>query len=71
MNKLEKKKMCIVGSEEFSTYLKESNIDNNGNIGDNENLYYYYKDGKLGCSDNKPSRHKEVSLTKFIKILTS
>lgn len=69
INKIERKKMCIVGSQGLADYIREGNINSPDNIGDNEYLYYFFKEGKLGCSDNKPSRHSEISLTKFKRLL--
>lgn len=68
INKLERKKLCIVGSQGLADYIKEGKVNSPDNIGDNEHLYYFFREGKLGCSDNKPSRHKEISLNKFKKL---
>jgi hypothetical protein len=67
MNIIQKKKLCVRGSERLKNFLLEKNIQD-GNIGDNQELYYYYFSGKLGVSDNKPSRHREISITKFIRL---
>jgi hypothetical protein len=65
---IEKKKLCVRGSTQLKEFLEVNKLQD-GNIGDNRELYYYYFKGKLGVSDNKPSRHKEISLTKFKKTL--
>jgi hypothetical protein len=65
---IEKKKLCVRGSTQLKEFLEENNLQD-GNIGDNREFYYYYFKGKLGVSDNKPSRHKEISLKAFKKLM--
>lgn len=60
--------MCVRGSLQLRVFLDDNDIQD-GNFGGNRYLYYYYTNGKLGVSDHKPSRHREVSLKAFTKAL--
>jgi hypothetical protein len=65
---IESKKMCIRGSQGLKELIKDKDFRGD-NEGANKELYYYFTNGLFGCSDNKPSRHKEISLTKFKKLI--